>query len=373
MKGRGKTLLVALSKDKASGSNREVIGLLWVLRGERLRPPPIWLMRQAGRYLPEYRELRAQAKNFLDFCYTPAMAVEATLQPIRRFDLDAAIIFSDILVVPHALGRRVEFKEGEGPVLEPFTAQDALSFDAAVLKQHLAPVYEALVQCRRELAKEKALIGFAGAPWTLACYMIDGKNRDDRFALTRRFMQEQPEKFAALMDTLTQAVIAHCRNQLAAGAQVIQLFDSWAEILLDGGPELLQRWSVMPMRRIAEALGEEVPGVPVIAFPRGVGEQFERYAVDRAFAAVSIDNTVTSQWASEHVQKRSAVQGHLSNLTLVEGGEKMQREVEAMTKVLGKGPYIFNLAHGVLPHTPPENVAELVQLIRGPRWKRREA
>jgi uroporphyrinogen decarboxylase len=345
--------------------------LLWVLRGERLRPPPIWLMRQAGRYLPEYRELRAQASNFLEFCYTPAMAVEATLQPIRRFDLDAAIIFSDILVVPHALGRDVQFKEGEGPVLQPLAAGDPpIELDAPALKRHLAPVYEALVQTRRELAKEKALIGFAGAPWTLACYMIDGRNRNDRFAATRRFMREQPEAFAALMETLTQAVIEHCRNQLAAGAQVIQLFDSWAEILLDGGPEDLQRWSVTPMLRIADILRRENSGAPVIAFPRGVGEHFELYTREGSFAAISIDNTVTSEWARDHLQRRTALQGHLSNLTLVEGGEKMQREVAEMTRTLGRGPYIFNLAHGVLPQTPPEHVAELVQLIRGPRWKR---
>jgi uroporphyrinogen decarboxylase len=346
--------------------------LLWVLRGERLRPPPIWLMRQAGRYLPEYRELRAQAKNFLEFCYTPALAVEATLQPINRFDLDAAIIFSDILVLPHALGRQVEFVEGEGPVLQPFTAGEKLQFDAAALKQHLAPVYEALVQVKRELPKNRALIGFAGAPWTLACYMIDGRNRGDGFAATRRFMREQPDQFAVLIDTLTEAAIAHCRNQLAAGAQVIQLFDSWAELLLQEGEQALKRWSVQPMRRIAETLAHETSGAPVIAFPRGVGEHLELYALDRSFAAISVDNSVTSEWARDHVQKRMVVQGHLSNETLVEGGERMQREVEAMLKVLGRGPYIFNLAHGVLPQTPPEHVSELLRLIRGPRWVRPE-
>jgi len=342
--------------------------LLWVLRGERLRPPPTWLMRQAGRYLPEYRQLRTQAKTFLDFCYRPELAVEATLQPIRRFDLDAAIIFSDILVVPHALGRDVQFKEGEGPVLEPFTGEEPLVFDAAALKRHLDPVYEAIVQTRRELARNKALIGFAGAPWTLACYMIDGRNAGDRFAATRRFMREQPERFAALIDTLTLAVTEHCRHQLAAGAQVIQLFDSWAEILLDSGVDDLKRWSVQPMRRIAETLAQESSGAPVIAFPRGVGENFELYALDRSFAAISVDTSVSSEWARDHIQKRMAVQGHLDNQTLLEGGERMQREVEIMTKALGRGPWIFNLAHGVLPQTPPEHVTELLRLIRGPRW-----
>ncbi|MGE0154481.1 MAG: uroporphyrinogen decarboxylase [Reyranellaceae bacterium] len=342
--------------------------MLWVLRGERLRPPPIWLMRQAGRYLPEYRDLRAQAKNFLEFCYSPALAVEATMQPIRRFDLDAAIIFSDILVVPHALGRAVEFREGEGPVLEPFEPGQTVSFDPEALKQHLAPVYEAIVQTRRELAKNKALIGFAGAPWTLACYMIDGRNRNDGFAATRRFMRERPDEFAALIDTLGEAVLAHCRHQLAAGAQVIQLFDSWAGLLVDEGLEALKRWSVTPMRRIAEVLAHETSGVPVIAFPRGVGQNLELYALDRSFAAISVDDTVSSEWARDHVQKRMAVQGHLSNQTLLEGGERLQREVEAMTRTLGRGPYIFNLAHGVLPQTPPEHVTELIRLIRGPRW-----
>jgi len=336
-----------------------------------LRPPPIWLMRQAGRYLPEYRELRSRAKNFLDFCYTPELAVEATLQPIRRFDLDAAIIFSDILVIPDALGRKVEFREGEGPVLEPITGEDrAPEFDSENLKHRLASVYEAIARTRAALAPQKALIGFAGAPWTLACYMIDGRNRGDRFALTRKFMQEHPAQFEVLMDVLTRAVIAHVKNQIDAGVQVIQLFDSWAEILLDVGMDAakaLQHWSVTPMRRIAEAVLQHKPGVPVIAFPRGVGQHLELYTQDRGFAGISIDTSVTSEWAATHLQKKAAVQGHLCNLTLIEGGQRMRDEVAAILKALGKGPFIFNLAHGVLPQTPPEHVAELVRLVRGQR------
>lgn len=345
--------------------------MLWVLRGERLRPPPIWLMRQAGRYLPEYRELRSRSKNFLDFCYTPELAVEATLQPIRRFDLDAAIIFSDILVIPDALGRKVEFREGEGPVLEPITGADrAPEFDSDNLKHRLASVYEAIARTRAALAPQKALIGFAGAPWTLACYMIDGRNRGDRFALTRKFMQEHPAQFEVLMDVLTRAVIAHVKNQIDAGAQVIQLFDSWAEILLDldmDAAKALQHWSVTPMHRIADAVLQHKPGVPVIAFPRGVGQRLELYTQDRGFAGISIDTSVTSEWAATHLQKKAAVQGHLCNLTLIEGGQRMRDEVAAILKALGKGPFIFNLAHGVLPQTPPEHVAELVRLVRGQR------
>ncbi len=328
-------------------------------------------MRQAGRYLPEYRELRAKARDFLDFCYTPDLAVQATLQPIHRFDLDAAIIFSDILVVPHALGRKVEFRDGEGPVLEPLTPDDPLpEFDPERLKQHLTPVYAAVARTRHLLAGHKALIGFAGAPWTLACYMIDGRNRGDRFALTRRFMQEQPEKFAALIELLTQAVIAHVRNQLAVGAQIVQLFDSWAEVLLDLDPaeaSALQRWSVTPMQRIAGAVQQSNPGTPLIAFPRGVGEHVELYARERHFAGLSIDTTVSSQWAVENLQKKTAIQGHLDNRLLLEGGERMYREIDAMVRTLSRGPYIFNLAHGVLPQTPPEHVEELVRAVRGQR------
>ncbi|MGE0660007.1 MAG: uroporphyrinogen decarboxylase [Reyranellaceae bacterium] len=345
-------------------------GVLWVLRGERLRPPPIWLMRQAGRYLPEYRELRARAPSFLDFCYTPELAVEATLQPIRRFDLDAAIIFSDILVVPHAIGRPVEFREGIGPVLEPLAGGEVPEFDSEILRRHLASVYEAIARTRSALGPGKPLIGFAGAPWTLACYMVDGQNRRDRFAATRRYLAEHPAQFEVLIDVLTRAVIAHVLNQIEAGAQIVQLFDSWAEILLDidmAHDKALEHWSVRPMRRIADAVHERHPGVPVIAFPRGVGEHLTLYAEGMSFAGISVDESVSAEWAAEHLQRKTAVQGNLSNETLVEGGARMRREIEAIQKALGRGPFIFNLAHGVLPHTPPEHVAELVRLVRGQR------
>ena len=347
--------------------------LLWVLRGERLVPPPIWLMRQAGRYLPEYRQLRSQARSFLDFCYTPDMAVEATLQPIRRFDLDAAIIFSDILVVPDALGRTVAFREGEGPVLDPLSPEDPTPvLDEAALRTRLAPVYEAIGRTRAELPTQKELIGFAGAPWTLACYMIDGRNRQDRFAATRRFMSAAPEAFARLMDVLADAVVSHACNQIDAGAQAIQLFDSWAEILLDvegdgegdGEGKALRRWSVLPMRRIADAIHEHRPGVPVIAFPRGVGRHFAHYAEGSAFAGISIDTSVSSSWAAANLQNRVAVQGHLDNQTLLAGGDRLRGETESILRALTGGPFIFNLAHGVLPQTPPEHVAELVAIVR---------
>ena len=345
--------------------------LLWVLRGERLRPPPIWLMRQAGRYLPEYRELRGRAANFLEFCYTPEMAVEATLQPIRRFDLDAAIIFSDILVIPDALGRRVEFRQGEGPVLEPLTGADkAPEFDAEILRRHLTSVYEAIARTRSSLAPQKPLIGFAGAPWTLACYMIDGRNRQDRFAATRRYLEDHPAQFEVLIDVLTRAVIAHVKYQIEAGVQIIQLFDSWAGILCDLDMEAataIEHWSVRPMRRIADAILQDHPNVPVIAFPRDVGQHLKLYAENRDFAGLSIDNSVDSAWAAANLQPKVALQGNLSNETLLAGGDRMRFEVEAILQTFGNGPFIFNLAHGVLPQTPPEHVAELVRLVRGQR------
>lgn len=339
--------------------------LLRALRGECLTPPPIWLMRQAGRYLPEYRKLRAQAANFLEFCYTPSLAVEATLQPIRRFDFDAAIIFSDILVIPDALGRKVEFREGEGPVLGPLEESDALpELDPAQFVRHLAPVYQALTATAAALPPGKTLIGFAGAPWTLACYMVDGRNRQDRFARTRRFAANQPQRFAALIATLADAVILHCRNQIDAGAEAIQLFDSWAEILIDGDDsEMLQRHSLVPMERIAAALRHYRPDVPVIAFPRGVGRHVERYG-DCGFAGLSIDGSIERDWAAQTLRGKVTIQGMLDNAVLVEGGDALRRETRAILDAFAGSAFVFNLAHGVLPPTPPENVAELVELVR---------
>lgn len=331
-----------------------------VLAGERVFPPPVWLMRQAGRYLPEYRELRASARDFLHFCYSPELAAEATLQPIRRYGMDAAILFSDILVIPDALGQAVAFREGEGPVLEPLRGIDDIGrLDLARLPERLEPVYETLRRLRPALPAQTTLIGFAGAPWTLACYMIEGRGGGD-FLAARRWAYAAPESFRRLIDLLTEAVIRHLDAQVAAGAEAVQIFDSWAGLLPD---TLLSPFSVEPLARIARAIGQRHPGVPVIVFPRGVGVNHGLYRRPE-FAGVSLDTSVSAEWAGTILQPYLAVQGNLDPALLVAGGPALANEVRRLKYVLGRGRYIFNLGHGVVPATPPDHVAALVELVR---------
>lgn len=334
------------------------------LAGTRFATPPIWLMRQAGRYLPEYRAVRATTKSFLDFCYTPDKATEVTLQPIRRFDLDAAIIFSDILVVPEALGQKVWFEEGEGPKLEPLT--DPVQFgrlSRARLSDHLAPVYQAIRQTRAALAKDKALLGFAGAPFTLACYMIEGGSSRD-FLKVKQWAYGHPDSFGLLIDLLVEAVIDHLVNQIEAGADALQLFDSWAGVLPE---EQLFGWSLEPMVRIAHGVRERHPRVPVIAFPRAVGPAALMYRRPDAFAALSIDTGIGAHWAAQELQPHICLQGNLDPAMLVTGGVALEREARRILDKLGHGSFIFNLGHGVVPQTPPEHVAQLVDVVR--TWK----
>jgi uroporphyrinogen decarboxylase len=336
---------------------------LATLAGMHFPTPPIWLMRQAGRYLPEYRALRDTARSFLDFCYTPDKAVEATLQPIRRFDLDAAIIFSDILVVPDALGQKVWFEEGEGPKLEPLT--DPAQFgrlSRGRLVEHLAPVYRAIEATRASLSRERALLGFAGAPFTLACYMIEGGGSRD-FIKTKLWAYRHPESFSLLIDLLVEAVVDHLALQVEAGADAVQLFDSWAGILPE---EQLFAWSLEPMVRIAQALKTRHPAVPVIAFPRAVGPAALMYRRPDAFAALSIDTAIGAHWAAQELQPHICVQGNLDPAILIAGSPVLRREVQRILDKLGHGPFIFNLGHGVMQHTPPEHVAELVEAVH--RW-----
>lgn len=338
--------------------------LLAALAGERHRPAPVWLMRQAGRYLPEYRALRARTGGFLDLCYHPRRAAEASLQPVRRFDLDAAIVFSDILVVPHALGRRVAFEEGAGPALDPLGGGveiDALDLDGAA--RRLEPVYEAISRLRAGLPDRAAAIGFAGAPWTLACYVIDGGASREQLA-ARLFARRRREDFARLIETLTKAVIRHLAAQAEAGAEVVQIFDSWAGVLAPGER---RAYSLRPIRRIAEALRETAPGVPVIVFPRGVGAAVADYAALEAVAAVSIDTTVDPGWAAQELQPLAAVQGNLDPVLLAAGGPGLEEEAARIADALGGGAHVFNLGHGVLPETPPGHVARLVAAVRGAR------
>jgi uroporphyrinogen decarboxylase len=341
--------------------------LLSVLAGEKRKPPPIWLMRQAGRYLPEYRALRSKARDFLDFCYSPDLAVEASLQPIRRYGLDAAIIFSDILVIPHALGREVRFVENEGPLLGPLQPGDRLpELDTERFTTHLAPVYEALRRVRAELPPATALIGFAGAPWTLACYMIDGRSRKDaagqaHFDNALQWARQRPDHLAPLFDLLCDAVVLHCVRQIDAGAEVIQLFDSWAGLL---APDDLQRWSIEPLIKVARNIKSLRPDTPIIVFPRQTGAATRVYAASGAFDAVSIDDAVRMVFAREQLQPYCAVQGNLDPALLVQGGAAMEEAVRSILDELGQGPFVFNLGHGVVPQTPPDNVARLVALVR---------
>lgn len=337
---------------------------LQTLAGTRFPTPPIWLMRQAGRYLPEYRAVRATTRSFLEFCYTPEKAVEVTLQPIHRFKLDAGIIFSDILVVPDALGQKVWFEEGEGPKLEPLT--DPAQFgqlSRARLPEHLAPVYAAIAAARQALPEDVALLGFAGAPFTLACYMIEGRGSRD-FAKVKLWAYRHPESFGLLIDLLVEAVVDHLTYQVDAGADAVQLFDSWAGVLPE---EQLFRWSLEPMMRIAKELRVRHPKVPVIAFPRAVGPAALMYRRPDAFSALSIDTGIGAHWAAKELQPSICLQGNLDPIMLVTGGAAMRHETTRILDKLGHGSFVFNLGHGVVPQTPPDHVAELVETVRG--WK----
>jgi uroporphyrinogen decarboxylase len=325
--------------------------------------PPIWLMRQAGRYLPEYRALRRQAADFLQFCYTPELATEATMQPVRRYGLDAAILFSDILVVPDALGCRVWFEDGAGPKLESVRNSAAIEeLRPALDLKHLAPVYAAIRQVRRNLPSGAALIGFAGAPWTLAAYMIEGGSSPD-FSTARAFALVQPDAFARLVELLSEAVFEHLAAQIDAGAEVVQLFDSWAGVLPE--PEFV-RWCAAPAARIADRLKTRHPEVPIIAFPRGAGVMYQRFVMSVPVDAVSLDSSVPLAWAREAMPD-VCLQGNLDPAALVAGGEVACREASRIVETLGDRPFVFNLGHGVLPQTDPAAVGALVEYVKSVR------
>lgn len=331
------------------------------LAGEILARPPFWFMRQAGRYLPEYRELRGKAESFLEFCYSPALACEATLQPVRRFRTDAAIIFSDILLIVDALGRGVRFAPDRGPVLEPLRSPDDLKTSArARVGERLQPVYQALERVRRALASEIALIGFAGGPWTVACYMVEG-GASCEFARVRAWGRERPVEMQALIDILSEVTAAHLVAQADAGADVLQLFDSWAGVL---GEADFERWCIAPTARIVRKVRRAHPRVPVIGFPNTAGPLYAAYAERVGVDAVSIDSTVPLRWAAGKLQSRCAVQGNLDPYALLGGGASLRDQARSIISVLGHGPFVFNLGHGILPQTPPEHVSELADVIR---------
>lgn len=337
--------------------------LLSALTGTIQTPPPVWLMRQAGRYLPEYRKIRSQTPSFLELCYDSALACEITLQPVRRFALDAAIIFSDILVVPHALGQEVWFVEGEGPKLSPLKGEiDLQDLEISRMTEHLNSVYEAITLARKELPSNTALIGFAGAPWTVATYMIEGGTSRE-FINTRRWAYETPMQFARLIEMLVDATSIHLCNQIAAGAEVVQIFDSWAGILTADG---FNRWVIEPTAAIVRRVRERYDNIPIIGFPRGAGHGYLEYVEKTGVNAVSIDSSISPEWAARKLQPKVTVQGNLDSVLLLAGGQPMRTAVENILQQLGSGPLIFNLGHGVIKETPPDHVEELVQLIR--RW-----
>ena len=335
--------------------------LLGAVRGERQARPPVWIMRQAGRYLPEYREFRAKAPSFLEFCYTPALAAEATLQPLKRFDLDAAILFSDILVIPDALGRKVSFEAGEGPRLDPVDAESIASLRTEGVVERLAPVLESLERVKGELHPDKTMIGFCGAPWTVATYMIAGRGTPDQ-APARQFALNEPEAFGRLIDALVVASAAYLVAQLRAGADVVQIFESWAANL----DELAFRdWVIEPNRRIVEAVRREVPDAAIIGFPRGAGTMLGDYVAITGVNAVGLDYATQPMFANGALPKSICVQGNLDPQRLVAGGAQMEARTREIIGAFAGRPHVFNLGHGIVPETPIAHVSRLVEIVKG--------
>lgn len=338
--------------------------LLKVLAGERRDPPPIWLMRQAGRYLPEYREVREKAGSFWTMAMTPELAARITLQPISRFGFDAAIIFSDILVVPFAFGRDVSFEEGVGPRLEPVKAVSEMCGDPVIWARKLAPCYEALRMVRATLDRSRTLLGFAGAPWTLATYLAEGGGSSDQRA-AKLWGYRDPVGFQELLDLIGDCVAQHLIAQLDAGADAVQIFDSWAS-----GLPLAQfeEWVIAPTKRVVDKIRTAKPVAKIIGFPRAATQQgYERYARAIDVDAVSIDTSASMSWAAQSIGATRAVQGNLDPIALIAGGKALAAAVDNILSAAAGVPFIFNLGHGILPETPLEHVAQLVARVRGVR------
>jgi uroporphyrinogen decarboxylase len=343
----------------------EIKPLLRALKGEAVWPPPLWLMRQAGRYLPEYRAVRAQVPDFIALCTSPVLAAEVTLQPIRRFGFDAAILFSDILMLPWALGRGLEYREGEGPVLPPLRgAAEVAALDPLRLPEAIAPIAQTVRQVRLGLVREgftsTALIGFAGAPFTVACYMVEGGGSRD-FAATRTMAYGDPGLFSCLIDRLTEATITYLAAQIDAGAEAIMLFDTWAGIL---PPSQFRSYVERPTREIVAALRNSHSDVPIIGFPRLAGMLLGEYVAETKVRAVGIDTATDPAEVKSRVSPTVTLQGSLDPLAVVTGGAAMRGETNAILRAMQGRPFVFNLGHGIVPQTPPEHVTELVGLVR---------
>ncbi|MGN6683868.1 MAG: uroporphyrinogen decarboxylase [Devosia sp.] len=335
--------------------------LLETVRGRRQARPPLWIMRQAGRYLPEYREVRARAGSFLELCYTPALAAEVSLQPLRRFELDAAILFSDILVIPDALGQEVRFETGEGPRLEPITPERLGKLRPEAVLDRLAPVFETLQRLKSALPPDKTLIGFCGSPWTVATYMIAGQGSTDQ-AAARIFALTQPQAFARLLDILVEASITYLVRQFEAGADVVQLFESWAMNL---DPQQFRDYVIAPNRRIVEGVRARIPGAAFIGFPRGAAAMLPAYADAVRPDVLGIDFSTPPESVDADLPKLLPVQGNLDPIRLLAGGAQLDAAIDGILAAFGNRPHIFNLGHGILPQTPIENVERLVRRVKG--------
>lgn len=357
-----KELIRFIMEESTSVDKTDIKPLLRVLAGKRQPIPPVWLMRQAGRYLPEYRAVREKAGSFLDLCFNPELAAEVTLQPVRRFGFDAAIVFSDILVVPLALGRKVWFVEGEGPRLEPLlNAKALMSLRLEIDEGMLGGIYETVRRVKAELAPETALIGFCGAPWTVATYMIAGRGSVDQ-ALAKELAQQDRQAFHYLIDCLVEASVIYLKRQLEAGADVVQVFDSWAGSLMSDD---FERWCIQPTKQLVAKLRAELPGAKVIGFPRGAGKNIPSYVDKTGIDAVSLGNEIDRDFARQQIQKRIPVQGNVDPHALFAGGALLDREVDMVLEKFGDGPLIFNLGHGVLPTTPIAHVEQMLKRVRG--------
>ncbi|MGR3637913.1 MAG: uroporphyrinogen decarboxylase [Shimia sp.] len=337
--------------------------ILRALAGETLETPPIWMMRQAGRYLPEYRATRAQAGDFLSLCYNPQLAAEVTLQPIRRYGFDASILFADILLLPQAFGADLWFVTGEGPRLS--TIESQTDFDklngVGSIHETLNPIYETVRILRRELPKETTLIGFAGAPWTVATYMVAGRGTPDQ-GPAHKLKDENPEVFDQIIDMISEGTVEYLSKQIEAGAEVVKLFDSWAGSLKGAD---FDRYALEPTKKIIAELKARHPDVPVIAFPRGAGERYVGFAKATGADCVALDDGVTPEWVAANVQVDGCVQGNLKSSHMVTGGQDLVDETRKIVEALGKGPHIFNLGHGITPDADPENVQLMIDTVRG--------
>lgn len=338
---------------------------LSALKNQTTDRVPCWFMRQAGRYLPEYRDLRKTAGGFLNLVYNPEQASEVTMQPIRRFGMDAAILFSDILVIPQALGQDLKFETGEGPKLNPIRNIEGLKkLNVENIDAVLNPIYETVKQTRQKLThegfEETALIGFAGSPWTVACYMVEGGG-SKTFETTKKWAYGKPEEFNQLIQILVQSITHYLSKQIEAGAEAIQLFDSWSGVL---DAQNFTRWVIEPTKQIVSALKEKHPNTPIIGFPREAGDKTVQYARETGIQAIGLDYSITPSWARDNLQNILPVQGNLDPVVLLTGGDILERTAHNILEIFADKPFIFNLGHGVIKETPPENLTKLCQIIR---------